>query len=436
MSNPLSNELINQFAKAAVGEEETVAQTELHGTITRVVANEGDEGELCVKIDGSDIETPVSRIPSTVADFAEGDRVNLSIKNHALTITGNTTNKSIGIMTEGNLRSEISQTASQIRLEVSNTADKLSSSITMTADKIRLEVSDEVNKLSSSIEQTAKAIRLEVSDEVNKLSSSIEQTAEAIRLEVSDEVNNLSSSIEQTAEAIRSEVTKTATELQEDIDETAKDLEDAKVEYKSLIKQSADSISSEVSKTYLTKSDASSTYATPSQVSSSINQSANSILSTVSQSYLTKTDAANTYTTPYQVSTSINQASDSIISTVSQNYMTTSGAQSLIQVEVAQTINGLTISRIEDYLKLSWCDMQSDGLYMYTDGVKLPKFSVSNQNSLIRMILGAGDYQGESRLYIDKGTTYASIVYMTSDGSVCGFQFNDDGTITLIGTWA
>ena len=76
------------------------------------------------------------------------------------------------------------------------------SHITQTADQIRAEVSDHVEGLSSSITQTAGQIRSELNDEVENLSSSITQTAGQIRSEVEDKEAGLKSEIKQTADAV------------------------------------------------------------------------------------------------------------------------------------------------------------------------------------------------------------------------------------------
>jgi hypothetical protein len=52
------------------------------------VIKDGD-GTLCVKLDGSNVLTPVAHL-STTADVAENERVSVLIKNHTATITGNT----------------------------------------------------------------------------------------------------------------------------------------------------------------------------------------------------------------------------------------------------------------------------------------------------------------------------------------------------------
>lgn len=75
----LSNEIITQFAKLATKKEKPKTESTVQGTVKY-----GDG--LYVILDGSDLLTPVS----TTIDVADGDRVNVSIKDHAATITGST----------------------------------------------------------------------------------------------------------------------------------------------------------------------------------------------------------------------------------------------------------------------------------------------------------------------------------------------------------
>lgn len=76
----LSNDLISQFVKVTNDKKETKKETTiLYGTA--VIQN----GETFVKIDGSDLVTPVT----ATADARDGERVTVMIKNHTATITGN-----------------------------------------------------------------------------------------------------------------------------------------------------------------------------------------------------------------------------------------------------------------------------------------------------------------------------------------------------------
>lgn len=74
----LSSDLISQFVKATKDDKEAKKETTLSGTVVY-------DGRPYVKLDGSDQLTPIS----IVADVQDGERVNVMIKNHTATVTGN-----------------------------------------------------------------------------------------------------------------------------------------------------------------------------------------------------------------------------------------------------------------------------------------------------------------------------------------------------------
>lgn len=75
----LSNDLISQFVKVTAPVKQAKKEETVYGTI---VVN-GDS--KYVKLDGSDLMTPIS----TTADTKDGERVTVMIKNHTATVTGN-----------------------------------------------------------------------------------------------------------------------------------------------------------------------------------------------------------------------------------------------------------------------------------------------------------------------------------------------------------
>lgn len=79
MKVPLASELVSQFVKSTRDTTQKQTETTVHGTT--VMYN----GRLYVRLDGSDLLTPVS----TTADVAPDERVNVLIKNHTATVTGN-----------------------------------------------------------------------------------------------------------------------------------------------------------------------------------------------------------------------------------------------------------------------------------------------------------------------------------------------------------
>lgn len=79
MKVPLASELVSQFVKSTRDTTQKQTETTVHGTT--VMYN----GRMYVRLDGSDLLTPVS----TTADVAPDERVNVMIKNHTATVTGN-----------------------------------------------------------------------------------------------------------------------------------------------------------------------------------------------------------------------------------------------------------------------------------------------------------------------------------------------------------
>ena len=75
----LSNDLISQFAKATKGTSKSIKETVVYGTV--------QEDTGFVKIDGSDILTPVT----TSVVLSKDDRVTVMLKNHEAAVTGNMT---------------------------------------------------------------------------------------------------------------------------------------------------------------------------------------------------------------------------------------------------------------------------------------------------------------------------------------------------------
>lgn len=144
----LSSDLISQFVKTTNDRGAAPNEIIVHG----VVVTDGEQNY--VQLDGSSELAPIE---STV-EISPGDRVIVAVKNHAATVTGNTTDPSIGTKTADGLRSSITQTAADIRMEVADEVNTLNSSLELTAQEIRSEVNDMNTSLSSSITQNANNI--------------------------------------------------------------------------------------------------------------------------------------------------------------------------------------------------------------------------------------------------------------------------------------
>lgn len=140
----LSSELITKLVKVTNDRGRDSRDYTVYGTVTT------DGSRNYVKMDGSDLSTPIE----TTVEINEGDRVIVEVKNHTATVTGNTTNPSIGTVTADNLRSSITQTASEIRTEVADELNGLSSRITQNADSITTVVNrqDEFSQFQQTVE--------------------------------------------------------------------------------------------------------------------------------------------------------------------------------------------------------------------------------------------------------------------------------------------
>ena len=81
----LSNDLISKFVKITNdGDKKKTKEGTAYGTAVKY------DGNMYVKIDGSDLLTPID----TTADIKEGERVTIMIKDHNATVTGNVTSPS------------------------------------------------------------------------------------------------------------------------------------------------------------------------------------------------------------------------------------------------------------------------------------------------------------------------------------------------------
>ena len=89
------------------------------------------------------------------------------------------------------MRSSITQTASQIRSEVSASVNGLNSSITQTASQIRAEVANSNSTLYSVFEQSLSGFRSEVNDTLTGYSATISQSANSIRAEVASAISGV-----------------------------------------------------------------------------------------------------------------------------------------------------------------------------------------------------------------------------------------------------
>lgn len=258
----LSDELITQLVKVTNDRPDRKTDVVVYGTIR-------DDGtRKYVQLDGSDVWTPVE----TAVEINADDRVTVAVRNHAATITGNITDPAIGTKTADGLRSSITQTAEEIRLEVENLNENLKSTISQTAGEIRSEVSAAVDGLNTSINNVNTNIQKDLGDAILALNKSIEEGDSGVRedleegisgintnigninSEINDiqlDITNLDSRITQTAGEIRSEVSAEVKDINATITNVETgirtDFNATSAELDSKITQTASSIRSEVS---------------------------------------------------------------------------------------------------------------------------------------------------------------------------------------------
>ena len=147
----LSTELISEFVKITNDTKKGKKDNTVYGTVS-TVSEDGKSGTVI--IDGSDEATPVT----TTCMMHEGDRVRLNVRNHNAIVTGNMSSPAFGLQEANGLRSEISQTLSEIRLEVGDTVSGLEASVALTVNEIRSEVSNTLSGWDTRITQTENAI--------------------------------------------------------------------------------------------------------------------------------------------------------------------------------------------------------------------------------------------------------------------------------------
>ena len=473
----LSSELASQFAKVTNDSSRNTNGTKLYGTIAML-------GEVPhVKLDGTEELTPISR----TVEVAEGDRVEVMIANHSATVTGNLTDPSIGVVRAGNLESKITQTATEIRSEVSDLDGRFSENITTVENGIRNDMTNSLASMSdtltglsndltglgeeltgleestnssiSTINASIESITLNVSN----LDSKITQTAAEIRSEVSAEVTDLNATIVNTETGIRdtisaevasldSKITQTATSIQTDVSAKFETV-DGEIEKFSTFKQTVEGFSfmgnggtvkingGDINLTgAISFSDLSD--ATTKQ------QEINAISSTASSALSTANDAASTASSALSAANSAASDADSAYSrattAINNAKAIANGAFSDGTFIDKTSIKSPVIVGGELFAldKTSYAQMTSRGLYMYTNGhtnpkVRLTYSSSDATNPQVELILGAGNDNDSSytnRFFIQKGTDRTGLYYYDSSGKMSGLTFMANSKIEVHGT--
>ena len=311
--------------------------------------------------------------------------------------------------------STINASIESITLNVSN----LDSKITQTAAEIRSEVSAKVTDLNATIVNTETGIRDTISAEVASLDSKITQTATSIQTDVSAKFETVDGEIEkfstfkQTVEGFSFMGTGGTVKINGgDINLTGaisfSDLSDATTK-----QQEIDGIGSTASSALSTANSAAST--------------ANSALSTANSA---ASDASDAYS---RATTAINNAKKLANGTYS-------GGTFIDGTSInSPVIVGGELFALDE---TSYAQMTSKGLYMYTNGHANPKVRISYSSSSatnpqVDLILGAGNDNDSSytnRFFIQKGTDRTGLYYYDSNGNLSGLTFMSNSRIEVHGT--
>ena len=82
---PLTNSLITNFVKAT---KDDIKKTNKESFVYGKMSGQDENGKYYVRMDGSNIDTPVSSFTSNI-DTTIGKRVLIMIKNRSVIVTGN-----------------------------------------------------------------------------------------------------------------------------------------------------------------------------------------------------------------------------------------------------------------------------------------------------------------------------------------------------------
>ena len=115
----LSNDLISQFAKITNDEKVDNNGSIVYGTAVEY------EGKIYVKLDGSDLLTPIV----TTTDIKAGERVTVMVKDHSATVTGNVSSPSASKDSVDKIESEVGVIGGQISEFEVIVADKVSTKV-------------------------------------------------------------------------------------------------------------------------------------------------------------------------------------------------------------------------------------------------------------------------------------------------------------------
>lgn len=404
----LSDELVSQFVKHTMDPNGRQVETTAYGTV--VVHGESSY----VQIDGSDILTPIV----STTEVNDGDRVIVRLKNHTAMVTGNVSDPAIGVKRANGMESRITQTAEEIRLEVANEVADLEASITLTSEEIRSEVTDVANNLESRITQNSTEITSIVKNQEGF--SEFQQTVEGFSFMDKGGTVKIGGGDINLTGCIR---------FGDLDDEVSDEIENATSTANSAM-STASTASGTANDALLTANGASDTANTALAVAGEANNLANSANYNAGMAFINSSSAQKAAEEAKTIAASIQ-----LPSYLKSTYIDSTTIMSPV------IVGGAFYAVTQD----AWTQMTAEGLRIYTGGNNVPKIEMINYDTVVQLIIGSGWNSAVDprigRFYITKHTTYVEMIYyssLQSDSSgsplACGFRFNNNGTISVIGS--
>lgn len=179
----LSNDLLSQFAKITNDKTKNKKESNTYGTVKVV----GDT--TYVQLDGSDLLTPYS----STADVKDGDRVQVAIKNHNATITGNLSSPSARtddvkeidnkVTAHGNTITAMDNNITSINnniTEIGNTVNSQGNQITQINDVVKSQ-GNTINSLNNTVDAQGNTIT-SINNTVNSQGNTIETMNNDIKI--------------------------------------------------------------------------------------------------------------------------------------------------------------------------------------------------------------------------------------------------------------
>lgn len=307
-------------------------------------------------------------------------------------------------------RSEITKTATEIRLEVENELDGLSASIDIQINSITSQITG-LNGQVSTIQQTVSSITTQITG-INGDISSLEQTANSLQTQIRNAQGDIST-IEQYVDSITLSVSNGSTSSTIQLKAGSTTISSANITFNGMV-----------------------TFNDLSTAGSTVINGANITTGTISADRINLTGAITWGDLDDSVQNDITNA----INTAESAYDIASG------IELPSYIKNTYIdsTRIESPTIIggefyavdgkSYAKMEDDAFSLLYSGSSVPRavLQVSNSEATLALGVGTGTDETAGRFFVTKramGGGSAAIMYITSGGDPIAIMFRDDGTI-------